>query len=120
MSVGCRYIASAACQLQGQPGTGCWSNQPLLTIAIGILQLLLSQLKNLQAARLTSAIGSAACFMYSVLVVVLAATQAGNRKGSVTGYSAPRAEKVGASFQHSLETIIKIVINKASSDFTYH
>jgi hypothetical protein len=56
----------------------CWNNRPLLTVIIGGVQLLLSQMRNLQAARLTSAVGGLAAIVYCVVTLVLAASQVGD------------------------------------------
>jgi hypothetical protein len=55
--------------------SSCWNNRPLLTVVIGGVQLLLSQMKNLQAARISSAVGGLAAICYCVITLVLAASQ---------------------------------------------
>jgi hypothetical protein len=68
-------IAASVCRANNTPAAQCWDNQPVLTVVVGGGQLLLSQMKNLQAARMTSAVGGMAAFVYCVITFVLAGSR---------------------------------------------
>jgi hypothetical protein len=68
-------IAASVCRANNTPAAQCWDNQPVLTVVVGGAQLLLSQMKNLQAARMTSAVGGVAAFVYCVITFVLAGSR---------------------------------------------
>lgn len=59
----------------------------------GCVQLIMSQLPNLEAAWWASAIGAFMSFGYSFLAIGLGASEAWRRQGSLTGRPAPPADK---------------------------
>lgn len=73
----CSAIAKTVCRSNSTPAGSCWDSQPVLTVVIGGAQLLLSQMKNLQAARVTSAVGGVAAVVYCLIVIVLSASRVG-------------------------------------------
>lgn len=73
------YIVTAACSLsRGGQHQPCWSSRPAMLGAVGVLQLLLSQMRNLAAARWLSAAGSAATFGYVAIIFGLSAANVGS------------------------------------------
>jgi hypothetical protein len=71
----CRTIARTVCRINGTSTGQCWASQPVLTVVIGGVQLLLSQMRNLQAARVTSAVGGVAAVVYCAITFALAASR---------------------------------------------
>ncbi|WIA43973.1 hypothetical protein OEZ86_010359 [Tetradesmus obliquus] len=99
----CSVIAGTICRSRSNStpllaAGQCWNNRTVLTVAVGVAQLLLSQMRNLQAARVTSAVGGAAAVVFCIITLGLAASKAGNRRGTLTGYNAPAAAKVLSAF----------------------
>lgn len=78
----CSTIAATICRANGALASQCWNKQPVLTVMIGVAQLLLSQMKNLQAARATSAVGGAAAVVYCAIMFALAGSRVGNSSAS--------------------------------------
>lgn len=72
----CSTIAATICKATKHTPQGqCWNNQPVLTVVIGVAQLLLSQMRNLQAARVSSAVGGVAAVVYCSIMFGLAGSR---------------------------------------------
>lgn len=71
----------------------CYNDVWQMAIGFGAAQLFLSQMPNLEAAWWSSVIGALMSLLYSTCALGLGASQAHNRLGSVSGRSAPAAEK---------------------------
>ena len=85
LSCGARGIKADACPLPSQ-----WQH----TLIFGGVQLLMSQLPNLESAWWASAIGAMMSVGYATLATALGASQAHNKLGTIVGRPAPPMQKV--------------------------
>ncbi|KAF8062021.1 AAP2 [Scenedesmus sp. PABB004] len=94
------YVARHICESRfpATGGAGCFQNQLMMTIIFGGVQVLMSQLPNLEAAWWASAIGAAMSMGYSTLAIALGASQAHNKLGTLAGKPAPPMEKTFGVF----------------------
>lgn len=93
----CSTIAATICKAQHTPEGQCWNNQPVLTVLIGVVQLLLSQMRNLQAARVSSAVGGVAAVVYCAIMFGLAGSRV-----SAAGWLAVQEGGCGSCCAHVL------------------
>ncbi|KAF6259045.1 transmembrane amino acid transporter protein-domain-containing protein [Scenedesmus sp. NREL 46B-D3] len=92
------YIAKRVCAANGTPLGSCFSDQMMMTIIFGGVQVLMSQLPNLEAAWWASAIGAVMSIGYSVIAIALGAQEAHNGLGSLGGKPAPPSDKLFGIF----------------------
>ncbi|WIA23496.1 hypothetical protein OEZ85_000240 [Tetradesmus obliquus] len=92
------YIAGQACQMMGKPQDSCMDTYWVMAVIFGAMQMLTSQLPNLEAAWWTSLIGAAMSFGYSAVAIALGASQASQHQGSVAGHPGSPSEKAFGIF----------------------
>lgn len=90
------YIARRICEARG--AATCWDNQLHMTIIFGVVQIIMSQLPNLEAAWWASAIGAAMSLGYSAIAIALGASQAHNGLGTLGGRPALLMDKLFGIF----------------------
>lgn len=84
-------IAELACS--SDTSSTCWGNTWKFTLIFGAVEVILSQVRNLEEAWWVSAVGSVASIMYSTIALVISLAQSGNRLGTVGGITASSAGK---------------------------
>ncbi|KAF8073110.1 AAP5 [Scenedesmus sp. PABB004] len=88
------FIARQACAGAGTPPSRCMSQQWIMTLIFAALQLVLSQLPNLESVWWVSIIGAVVSVGYSAMTIGLGAASASARKGDLWGQAAPPAKRV--------------------------
>ncbi|WIA38321.1 hypothetical protein OEZ86_001658 [Tetradesmus obliquus] len=92
------YIAKRVCLARGMPAGSCFTDQMMMTIIFGGMQIIMSQLPNLEAAWWASAIGAIMSLGYSTIAIALGASEAHNGLGSLAGKPAAPADKMFGCF----------------------
>lgn len=95
-----RYISQLICKASSKAPESCAFGGPQwqATLLFAAVQLMMSQLPNLESAWWASAIGAAMSIGYATLATALGASQATNRLGTLMGREAPPMQKTFGVF----------------------
>ncbi|KDD73759.1 transmembrane amino acid transporter protein, partial [Helicosporidium sp. ATCC 50920] len=86
-------IANISCGWHGKSEADCFNSTWALTIIFGAVQVVLSQVRNLEEAWWVSAAGTITSLGYSLIALILGCIYASNRLGTVGGIPATSVNK---------------------------